>query len=401
GLVGVVDNNTLVAMFPGTTQWQVNAEERLFKPDWKGFLCPLRTSLRPSGGCWRSIVSNVGIRVCNEQVVSQLEAIGVAVSETTYCSDPGCGDGQKLRMWLGGVSFSTCGCFVEVMRSVFTSTRDSGCNRVTFHQHSNGEDLVVSYSTGALMKPLHDAGYVDSVMLSQDVQRWLSTSAADWYHGMDVDGVPLFSSLSSMTPFQNHNPPARAALSSHYIAQAICLPRNTMNYSCTPLYREEPLVVTAECLRVFEELDTFPGLNVRVAFMQTDLTYEDAFVMSASCASRFRYESITTIPVSESARESYPDGTGVQPRSEKWWPIPVPGVVVGASVTSMGDIRMSVSRRCTAVTGDKFTTSHGQKGVVTVVPDRLMPVLPCGDVAEVIVGSTTLMKRGTVGQLME
>lgn len=75
-------------------------------------------------------------------------------------------------------------------------------------------------------------------------------------------------------------------------------------------------------------------------------------------------------------------------------------MVEGARVTPTGGIIILVSRHCSAVTGDKFTT-HGQKGVVTVMPNRLMLLLPSGDVAELVIGSTTLMKRGTVGQPME
>lgn len=57
---------------------------------------------------------------------------------------------------------------------------------------------------------------------------------------------------------------------------------------------------------------TFPRLNMRVVFMQTDLTYEDAFIMSVSCASRLGYVSVTHVPVAESVRNRYPDGTVVR-----------------------------------------------------------------------------------------
>lgn len=62
--------------------------------------------------------------------------------------------------------------------------------------------------------------------------------------------------------------------------------------------------------------------------------------------------------------------------------------------------RMVVSRQCRALTGDKFCTLHGQKGVVTVIPDREM-VSTNGVPVDVVIGSTTLVKRGTVGQLYE
>lgn len=70
-------------------------------------------------------------------------------------------------------------------------------------------------------------------------------------------------------------------------------------------------------------------------------------------------------------------------------------------VTASGEIRTNVSRECGAVTGDTFSTLHGLEGVVTDVPDCFMPVLPDGGVADIILGRTTLVKRGTVGQQME
>lgn len=65
---------------------------------------------------------------------------------------------------------------------------------------------------------------------SQGIDNWAgeipdSTPRRSW-----VDSILLItSSLSPMTPYQEHtcSPPVRAALSSHYVSQAVCLPRNT------------------------------------------------------------------------------------------------------------------------------------------------------------------------------
>lgn len=59
-----------------------------------------------------------------------------------------------------------------------------------------------------------------------------------------------------------------------------------------------------------------------------------------------------------------------------------------------------VTRRCHAVTGDKFCTLHGQKGVATVVPDDQM-VQVGGKPVDLVMGSTSVVERGTSGQPME
>jgi len=74
------------------------------------------------------------------------------------------------------------------------------------------------------------------------------------------------------------------------------------------------------------------------------------------------------------------------------------------AMTQNGTVNLTVKRTAYAVTGDKFTTPHGQKGVVTIVDDSLMPVLldcDTGFVPEMVMGSTSILKRSTPGQLLE
>lgn len=86
--------------------------------------------------------------------------------------------------------------------------------------------------------------------------------------------------------------------------------------------------------------------------------------------------------------------------SEVWWPIPTPGT--GVSIADIGNNRVKVvlERTCHDVTGDKFCTPHGQKGVVTVVPAEKMVSIG-GVSAEFVMGTTTVMKRSTPGQIIE
>lgn len=398
GVPGIVENNTAVTMQPGLAQWQVSPEERSYRAEWKGFMCPLRTSLGASGGCWRSTTAGVSARVCHRTVLQQLDGIYHSLSSNPPCERVGC---DPLGLWLGGVRFLSCVCVSGVLRERFHAVPYHVKDRLTFHRHGDKRDVVISYNTGCLMKPVAGVGYVDNIMLQQNMSALSYEGVPSTIDTVYDDNSQLLGELSCLVPYMAHNPPARSSLSSHFIVQGLSPPCNTVNYQCAPQYSQSPLVITKYAMSMFPALTDMPGLNVRVAFMQTDLTFEDAFLMSASCALRFRYKCTTVVPVTDRELETRPVGSVIEPCSERWWAIPVPGVVVGKKVISTGEKRMIVSRTCSAVTGDKFASAHGQKGVVTVMPDNLMPLLPTGETAEVVIGTTTLMKRGTVGQLLE
>lgn len=379
----------------------MNAEERLFRDEWKGYIDPLRTSLGPSGGCWRPLVSGVKIRVCNEVVVDQLREVLTTLVEMDTCGAATTDESHRTNIWIGGVKFGGCKCVVNVLVELFRSVEWTEHNKLTFHTYNDAEDMVVSYNSGVLMTSVIGVGYVENIMFSQGLELWSHSTTSEDALSETLSECKLFCALSSLTPYMSYNPPARAALSSHYILQALSLPYTSVNYTMRPLYSEAPLVVTTECLNMFEDPRMIPGLNVLVVYPSTDLVYEDGFLMSSSCAMRYVSEVESIVPISEEEYLQYRVGSTIDPASKSWWPIPVTGTVTSIKVTSTGGRRMSINRQCGAVTGDKFATWHGQKGVVTVVPDSMMPMLKDGRVAELVIGSTTLIKRGTLGQLME
>lgn len=52
------------------------------------------------------------------------------------------------------------------------------------------------------------------------------------------------------------------------------------------------------------------------------------------------------------------------------------------------------------VNGDKMTTLHGQKDIITIPDDRLMPCIQ-GRHAEIVIPSASILKRGTSSQVIE
>ena len=61
---------------------------------------------------------------------------------------------------------------------------------------------------------------------------------------------------------------------------------------------------------------------------------------------------------------------------------------------------MVVERTCGAVTGDTFCAPNGKQIVVTVLPNELMHRIDDVPV-KVVISTTTLVKRDTVGEVLE
>ena len=69
--------------------------------------------------------------------------------------------------------------------------------------------------------------------------------------------------------------------------------------------------------------------------------------------------------------------------SVPWWKIPFDGAICHIQSTK-----------------EQFTTFHGQKGVIAVLPDLDMLVVN-GLRSEIVIGSSSIIKRDTMVQLLE
>ena len=86
--------------------------------------------------------------------------------------------------------------------------------------------------------------------------------------------------------------------------------------------------------------------------------------------------------------------------SAHFWQIPFAGCVVAKQLHTDGTGTLTVERASHAVSGDKFTTLHGQKGVITILSDSAMPRVG-KFVPELIIGSSSIIKRTTPSQVIE
>ena len=73
--------------------------------------------------------------------------------------------------------------------------------------------------------------------------------------------------------------------------------------------------------------------------------------------------------------------------------------MVSTRATQSGDVIATIKRECCATIGDKFSTCHGQPGVVTVIPDSEMPKTDASFVPGVIIGSNSIIGRCTLSQV--
>ena len=129
-------------------------------------------------------------------------------------------------------------------------------------------------------------------------------------------------------------------------------------------------------------------------------TYEDGIVLSRSAARRFSY-SVEYTKVLQIRSHKIPElGCTIEPYSRPWWQCHFPGIVSGITRINMDSVKVTLDVTCYPVNGDKITTSHGQKGVVTIFRDEDMPVVNSMR-AEIVIGTSSIIRRGTTSQLIE
>ena len=134
--------------------------------------------------------------------------------------------------------------------------------------------------------------------------------------------------------------------------------------------------------------------------MNMKATYEDGMVMSRSASERFVYTAEVTRTLNMSSRHIPNIGTLIMPYQTEWWQCHFEGVVTNVKRIDINRVIVVIHCDCYPVNGDKFTTWHGQKGVVTIVNDHDMPCIN-GQYTELVIGSSSVLKRGTINQMLE
>lgn len=390
GLGSTLVSNNVVLMYPDVPQYLIPADDRKPTEEQLGFLCCASSATSAAlKGLVRYTVSDVVCRCYNRGIQDELMHISrVMRSKGCLCDY----DSSNHKVMIAGTTTLLCNSCVEELESIIESYSLKTPHCVTIHKHqfkdSVGTIRVLSFATGTVMRQISPDG------------PWVDSKS-----GYSFDGTyrQCVSSAISLVPFLEHINPVRAGLTNVYLNQCITLPccKYFPGIVLTPKYNQKPCVMSANSYYTSDEsLDNIPGLNLFAIFVNLELTYEDGIVMSRSAANRFGYTSKTSVHLTPII-DSIPDiDEVIKPFSVKWWQNHFEGVVESKGPGPMGLVKVVLRSECLPVDGDKFTTLHGQKGVVTILEDSEMPRIK-RRYADVVIGSSSIIKRETVSQLLE
>ena len=387
GLGSTMVVNSVVLTYPNVNQYLIDATCRCPTSEDRGFLCTCSGS--PSAalkGLVRYCVTGTVCRCYNSGVGAQLVALQEMLSgNACRCV----GSDRYVKYVIAGCVFQLCGnCHDIISGFVMDCCRwTPHCLTLHHHTYRNVPCYVLSFCTGAIMRFAEPYGWIDS----KSVQ------------GKYTDYRTVTAPALSLIPHMQYINPIRAALLNIYIAQAICSPccRYHPGMILIPQYRQS--LIASDChadIGVVDTRDHVPGLNLFCVFMNMELTYEDGMVLSRSAARRFEYVANISVYL-DPTRDTIPARQShIAPYSIRWWQNHFGGTVSAIESSTNGMVKVVISCTCLPVNGDKFTTLHGQKGVVTILDDYSMPHID-GRPADIVIGSSSIIKRQTISQLLE
>lgn len=317
---------------------------------------------------------NKGVKDHTDEVISHFKEIACPCSEVCCV------------VLVAGSSMQMCESCKSTLMSMCATKSACAPHCLTLVRTSSNV-CTISFCTGLVMR------------CCDFLKRWVDTTS-------EAPAPNTHKSLTSpavrLIPFLNYVSPARAGLLSECVDQAVCNPSCKYDSTRTlvPLHCEAPLMTLEEAADAESKwCKSLPGLNLFVIFMNTDLTYEDGIVMSASASMRFKHPCIKHVKFAVATK--IPDaGSITQPFSVSWWQVAFEGTVTCSSLNSVGTTALSMRFVGFPVNGDKFAALHGQKGAVTMLPDNQMPRAK-NITAELMMGSSAATKRQTASQIIE
>lgn len=385
-IVPLIESNTSMLMFPGISRRMVTKEclesSMLYT---QSFMCPARTSLGPSVGMSRHLVADVMPKSYDAKYAETcdiLRYMSKHVMGTKH--NGGC---RSVKCFIDGLFVNSCTCELSTMifiRRVCSWRRSCPCLYVDWETHN----YSISWSYGTLMKMSNTCGYYSNT------ERALA-------NGFRCDQVKhLFSYAIRMIPYVRSMDHKRINLGANYISQAISYGFHSNTRMLVPSYEQQrPTCYTelTDYMMAFAG-NVIPSIPASVGIMDDILVYEDGWIVSHSFALSHGYVVYQKHWVADIGDIAV--GSRVS-RTTTWWKYYTTGIIISIQPSDTGKSYIVETRRNESITdGVKMCTAFGNKGVVTVVNDDEMPITPDGDRIEVIIGSTTCIKRCSFAQLM-
>lgn len=158
--------------------------------------------------------------------------------------------------------------------------------------------------------------------------------------------------------------------------------------------------------------DTMPGEDMMICFANLPLNYDDAMIVSSKFADYGGFATLSMCTYKISAKDTIPEvGEELCGKTYRWWkesctkhcicqtksprkhsknllraakriisdPRVPTGLVIESNITETGEHQIRVLSHSQILTGDKISTTHGQKGVIRIMRVEDLPIIVMGN----------------------
>lgn len=438
GILGGSSNNVALEMGFEEEEGVRNAAKREYDTALLGFVCAGHTSHSGDAGKSRRLCAYTRVRVVHSSILDS-----VMGSETgsplekdwiVYCM------GYTCR-----VSYDTVWKIVYTMNSDseeyyrkqfknYSESTDSMCVP-TYAIYEDQKYLYISISSGVVVRSIPGNSMIDSYMMKHQ-----SSNTVIEHPQLPASGIDslqyYYSMFFLLTPFAEHDRAPRGLLASGQTTQGQFFPWSPATARVSPLHASRPIVATQMARDIENDFesnpeamwDIFPGEDLTVCYMNMPENFDDSMVVSQSVADRGAFSALSMCTYRISEQEKVPEiGETLCNKKYKWWKVDctdtcvckvrgtrrwistsgrIPtGRVHSASRTEDGSMSIKVLSFSQMLTGDKISTTHGQKGVVRLVNKEDLPILIMKDgsefIADIYIAVGTIVSRQTNGQIYE
>lgn len=446
GILGGINNNTTVEMGFDEPDGVKNEHKRAYTHDMVGFICCGHTAHSEDAGKSRRMTSFTRVRVISHGVLAN-----------TFSAQ--CGNISSSGIWYVycmGSTFSTdlsgIICLVDAMNR---QLRDYGKSQFNYpHNYAMSvpptyvvyyaeKILAISISSGVVVRLMPDGMVMDSAMYHHQPVNPIVTHCK-----MPPSGIESimyrYSAFFLLCPYLQDDRPPRTLLASGQTVQAVCFPWAPATAKVAPCHSSKPLVTTQFMRHIqYDQQDNddaiwdiLPGEDMMVCFANMSLNYDDSMIVSSRFADYGGFETLSICTYRLFANDVIPNvGDEVCSKRFPWWKMPcsqhcicnnpkrsaqnasssicrvisdprVPtAIVTESTIADNGEHQVRVMSHAQLMTGDKISTTHGQKGIVTLMPVEDLPVIIMPDgttmVADIYMAVSSITSRQTVGQILE
>lgn len=398
GVLGTLHNCQVIDLAqeePDAPIDSVAREEDLDK--YEGFLCKGHTAHSLEAGRVRRVCSDVSVRILSKNLLDRLYK-GLEVS-AKYNRGP-----KEWLLYCMGKMVKCTTKFLTMLRNFLVSSSSTNIHSATLHINSDMHSAILSITGGVIVRRDVNNLIVDSTSIY--CSPWPDDRYIPEYPDILADGGFrfYFSAYFLTIPHIAWDRPPRPLIASVQHVQAVAVPYGAGTSSVAPTHISRPLVSTEFLESIISDetagiADNMPGEDLVICFANFNNTYEDSIILSEGSANRGLFNHMAFSANVINTNETIPEvGNKAHIQTNKWWKmyannytnstdfrakkngiaattaaVDGRGKVISTSLTTSGQTSVKVLRFAEPVTGDKFATGHGQKGVIKVLREVDMP----------------------------